>query len=97
MSEFSKTFSELARKRQMSVEYLSEFTRLDAAFIRRLMTGEKKPSHATTIKLAMALVSDKELYRREKAGMPNTLAALMESLVVDAAVTSTIGDTRTSI
>ncbi len=58
MSEFSKTFSELAQKRQMSVEYLSEFTRLDAAFIRRLMTGQKKPSHATTIKLAMALVSE---------------------------------------
>ncbi len=97
MSEFSKTFSELARKRQMSVEYLSEFTRLDAAFIRRLMTGEKKPSHATTIKLAMALVSDKELYRREKAGMPNTLAALVESLLVDAAVISTIRDPRQSL
>ncbi len=89
MSEFSKTFLDLARKRQMRVENLSEFTRLDAAFIRRLMTGEKKPSHRTTIKLAMALVSDKELYRREKVGMPNTLAALMESLLADVAVTST--------
>jgi hypothetical protein len=88
MSQFSNTFYELARQRQMSIDYLAEFTRLDPAFIRRLMTGQKKPSHATTIKLALALVSDKERYRREREAMPNTLATLVDALLADAAVDS---------
>jgi hypothetical protein len=55
-NDFSKVFSSLLEKSDISCYQISQYTHLDQAYLSRLKTGEKQnPSPETVIKIGLAL------------------------------------------
>lgn len=85
MTEFAKTLRRLAQLAGKSEYQLAAISGLDAAYVRRLMTGEKRnPSPATVLKLAFALVASPELVRRQPL-LLDAPTSLMGAMLQDAA------------
>lgn len=84
MNQFAKTLRELTEKSGKSVYELEKVSGVDAAYIRRLMTGRKRnPSATTQLRLAFALVSCPELIRQHPE-MAQALSTLMAAHLSDA-------------
>ncbi len=79
MTEFSRTLLEQRRKRGKSRQFLSQFTGIDEAYIRRLETGEKcNPSPEVIVKLWIGLVADEGQFRNDPT-MPYGLSELLDA------------------
>lgn len=88
MREFANTLTKLARLCGKSEYELSNLTGLDPSFIHRLMSGEKNPSSATVMRLAVALPMCKELADKHPADVPNVLGLLLMAQLSDATAKS---------
>lgn len=88
MNEFSTTLGRLSRKCGKSELDLSDLTGLDPSFIHRMMTGEKRPSPLTVIRLAIALPMCRDLVKEDRSEIPNILWVLMTAFLSDAVAKS---------
>lgn len=58
-NEFATTLTNMLRATKKSVNQLSELSGVDAAYIRKLLSGEKhRPSPETVVKLWIGLIMD---------------------------------------
>jgi len=88
LTDFSKTLTRLARLCDKSEYDLAALTGLDRAFIHRLMSGEKNPSSATVVRLAIALPTCKQLAEKHPTDVPNVLGLLLMAQLCDATAKS---------
>jgi transcriptional regulator with XRE-family HTH domain len=83
MRHFAHALREELARAGLSPYYLAEFTGLDPAFVRRLVSGEKNASLQTVIALAMALVSDPERFKADPM-VAQVLSRLVAAAMADA-------------
>lgn len=88
VSEFATTLRNLAKKCDKSELDLVNLTGLDPSFVHRLMTGEKRPSPLTVVRLAIALPMCKELVAKDVSEVPHILSVLMAAFLSDAVAQS---------
>ena len=83
MRYFAHALREELERLDVSPYYLAEFTGLDQAFVRRLVSGEKNPSLNTVVLLSLALVSDAEKFKKNPM-MAKVLPRLISAATSDA-------------
>lgn len=88
MNEFASTLRKLAQLCGKSEYELSKQSGLDPSFVHRLMSGEKNPSSATVMKLAIALPMCKDIASRHPVEMQNLLGLLLMAQLIDASAKS---------
>jgi hypothetical protein len=91
MRYFAHALREELERLEVSPYYLAEFTGLDHAFVRRLVSGEKNPSLTTVVLLALALVSDAKKFK------DNPMMAQVLSRLVSAAMSDAVAGSRRRI
>ncbi len=91
MRYFAHALREELDRLEVSPYYLAEFTGLDQAFVRRLVSGEKNPSLSTVVLLALALVSDQAKLK------DNPMMSLVLSRLVSAAMSDAVAGNRRRI
>ncbi len=88
MRYFAHALREELERCQVSPYYLAEFTGLDHAFVRRLVSGEKNPSLQTVIAIAQAIPSDQQKFKSDP------MVALVLPRLVSASMSDAVMGTR---
>ena len=85
MNEFSKILRDLIQRSGKSIPRLEEDSGVDAAYIRKLASGQKRhPSHLTVVKLMIGLVADHSLVDRDPRLLQHGLGELLNAMFGDA-------------
>lgn len=85
MNAYATTLRELVERSGKSVTQIAEDGRVDKAYLRKLMTGEKRnPSGLTNIKIMVGLVADPKLRNRDAQLLEYALSMLMSAQLSDA-------------